>query len=138
MLLTMEGAIEAFFSRAGVVKTTLLQHVWAFNTALRPLIFSRSESVFSVARIEEHGFEHTTISDNLSAKGKDLRLGSQILISVTTTLCFMFLQFPRFFLFRVVRSEIGIRSLFADDLAQCWSIGGGETWRAEVDRRNHH
>ncbi|CAN1777171.1 CBS domain-containing protein CBSX3, mitochondrial [Linum perenne] len=113
----MEGAIEAFFSRAGVVETTLLQHVWALNPALRPLIFSRSESVSSVARFEEHGFEHTTISDVLSAKGKD---------------------FPHFFLFRVVRSEIGIRSLFADDLAQCWSIGGGETWRAEVDRRNHH
>ncbi|CAN1797826.1 hypothetical protein LINPERHAP1_LOCUS21437 [Linum perenne] len=27
MLLTMQGAIGAFFSRAGVVKTTLFQHV---------------------------------------------------------------------------------------------------------------
>ncbi|CAN1290489.1 CBS domain-containing protein CBSX3, mitochondrial [Linum perenne] len=89
MLLTMQGAIGAFYSRARVVKTTLLQHVRVLNPALRPLIFSRSESVSSAARIEEHGFEHTTISDVLSAKGKDLRLGSQILISVTTTLCFM-------------------------------------------------
>ncbi|CAN1773502.1 CBS domain-containing protein CBSX3, mitochondrial [Linum perenne] len=83
MLLTMQGAIGAFYSRARVVKTTLLQHVRVLNPALRPLIFSRSESVSSAARIEEHGFEHTTISDVLSAKGKDLRLGSQILISMT-------------------------------------------------------
>ncbi|CAN1192110.1 hypothetical protein LINPERHAP2_LOCUS41390, partial [Linum perenne] len=62
------------------------------NPALRPLVFSISESVSSAARIEEHGFEHTTISDVLLAK---------------------------------------------DDSAQCWSIGGGETWRAEVERRNH-
>ncbi|CAN1839594.1 CBS domain-containing protein CBSX3, mitochondrial, partial [Linum perenne] len=67
---TMQGAIGAFFSKAGVVKTTLLQHVRVLNPALRPLVFSRSESVSSAARIEEHGFEHTTISDVLSAKGK--------------------------------------------------------------------
>ncbi|CAN1296413.1 CBS domain-containing protein CBSX3, mitochondrial [Linum perenne] len=66
----MQGAIGAFFSRAGVVKTTLLQHVRVLNPALRPLVFSRSESVSSAARIEEHGFEHTTISDVLSGKGK--------------------------------------------------------------------
>ncbi|CAN0870749.1 CBS domain-containing protein CBSX3, mitochondrial [Linum grandiflorum] len=67
----MQGAIGAFFSKAGVLKTGLLQHVRVLNPALRPLVFSRSESsVSSAARIEEHGFEHTTISDVLSAKGK--------------------------------------------------------------------
>ncbi|CAN1290490.1 CBS domain-containing protein CBSX3, mitochondrial [Linum perenne] len=81
MLLTMQGAIGAFYSRARVVKTTLLQHVRVLNPALRPLIFSRSESVSSAARIEEHGFEHTTISDVLSAK--DLRLGFDLYLQMT-------------------------------------------------------
>ncbi|CAI0560549.1 unnamed protein product [Linum tenue] len=65
----MQGAVQAFFSRAGVVKSSLLQHVRVLNPALRPLVFSRSESVSS-ARIEEHGFEHTTIADVLTSKGK--------------------------------------------------------------------
>ncbi|CAN0859914.1 CBS domain-containing protein CBSX3, mitochondrial [Linum grandiflorum] len=41
------------------------------NPALRPLVFSRSESV-SPARIEEHGFENTTIADVSTSKGKDV------------------------------------------------------------------
>ncbi|CAL1411914.1 unnamed protein product [Linum trigynum] len=65
----MQGAVQGFFSRAGVVKSSLLQHVRVLNPALRPLVFSRSESVSS-ARIEEHGFEHTTIADVLTSKGK--------------------------------------------------------------------
>ncbi|CAN1243354.1 hypothetical protein LINPERPRIM_LOCUS5652, partial [Linum perenne] len=59
------GAIGAFFSRAGVVKTTLFQQVRVLNPALRPLIVSISEPVSSAARIEEHGFEHSKGSPTL-------------------------------------------------------------------------
>ncbi|CAN0876876.1 CBS domain-containing protein CBSX3, mitochondrial [Linum grandiflorum] len=66
----MQGAVQGFFSRAGLLtKTSLLHHVRVLNPALRPLVFSRSESV-SPARIEEHGFENTTIADVLTSKGK--------------------------------------------------------------------
>jgi hypothetical protein len=27
---------------------------------------------------------------------------------------------------------------FADDTSQCWSLGGSETWRAEINCRNHN
>ncbi|CAN1352318.1 hypothetical protein LINPERPRIM_LOCUS42753 [Linum perenne] len=87
MLLTMQGAIEAFFSRAGVVKTTLFQHVRVPNPALRPLIVSRAESVSSAARIEKHGFEHTTISDVLSAKAIINGLPSTELSNEDKALC---------------------------------------------------
>ncbi|RWV90052.1 hypothetical protein GW17_00047771 [Ensete ventricosum] len=39
------------------------------NPAMLPTVFSRFESVSS-ARLEEHGFESTTIRDILKAKGK--------------------------------------------------------------------
>ncbi|XP_047956419.1 CBS domain-containing protein CBSX3, mitochondrial-like [Salvia hispanica] len=65
----MQGGIKAIFSNGGVLKNAVLQHVRVVPPAMRALIFSRHEST-SAARIEEHGFESTKISDVLTAKGK--------------------------------------------------------------------
>lgn len=65
----MQGVIKSFLSRGIFIKTAVLQRVCLVNPVLRPLVFSRNESVSS-ARIEEQGFESTTISDILKAKGK--------------------------------------------------------------------
>ncbi|KAJ6808723.1 CBS domain-containing protein CBSX3, mitochondrial [Iris pallida] len=65
----MQGAIQAIRSRGNVLRHAVLQHVRVLNPIMRPAIFSRSESVSS-ARLEEHGFESTTISDILKLKGK--------------------------------------------------------------------
>lgn len=56
-------------SHGGVLKNAVLQHIRLVNPVARPLLFPRYESVAS-ARMEEHGFESTTISDILKAKGK--------------------------------------------------------------------
>jgi len=64
----MQGGIRAFVSQCSIVKNALLQHVRLSNS-FRPLILARHEST-SAARIEEHGFESTTISDVMTAKGK--------------------------------------------------------------------
>ncbi|KVH94176.1 Cystathionine beta-synthase, core [Cynara cardunculus var. scolymus] len=48
-------------SPISIVKNAVLQHVRLVNPLVRPL--TRLEST-SAARIEEHGFESTTISDN--------------------------------------------------------------------------
>ncbi|KAJ8768689.1 hypothetical protein K2173_023593 [Erythroxylum novogranatense] len=65
----MQRAINEFLSHGNVVKGAVLRHVRIGNPVLRPFIFSRFESVSS-ARMEEHGFESTTIADILKAKGK--------------------------------------------------------------------
>ncbi|CAN1186565.1 hypothetical protein LINPERHAP2_LOCUS38182 [Linum perenne] len=83
MLLTMQDAIGAFFSRARVVKTTLLQHVRVLNPALRPLVFSRSESVSSTARIEEHGSFCVLAVSSFLFVYNDLRLGFDLCLQMT-------------------------------------------------------
>jgi hypothetical protein len=65
----MQGALQSFLSHGSVVKNAVLQHFRLVNPLMRPVFFSRFESVTS-ARIEEHGFESTTIADVLKAKGK--------------------------------------------------------------------
>lgn len=65
----MQGAMQAIRSRGNVLRHAVLQHVRVLNPLMRPTIFSRSESVSS-ARLEEHGFESTTISDIMKSKGK--------------------------------------------------------------------
>jgi len=65
----MQGAIRGFLSQGNVVKSAVLQRMRVLNPVLQPIIFSRFESVSS-ARIEEHGFESTTIADVLKTKGK--------------------------------------------------------------------
>lgn len=57
-------------SHGGVLKSAVLQHIRLVNPVVRPLLFPRYESVAS-ARMEEHGFESTTIADILKAKGKN-------------------------------------------------------------------
>ncbi|XVF75022.1 hypothetical protein PTKIN_Ptkin13bG0155700 [Pterospermum kingtungense] len=68
----MQGAVQAFLSHGNTVKNAVLQRFRVVNPVLRPVMFSRFESSSSVssARMEEHGFESTTISDILKAKGK--------------------------------------------------------------------
>ncbi|KAI3678613.1 hypothetical protein L6452_37912 [Arctium lappa] len=63
----MQGGLRAFISHGSIVKNAVLQHVRLVNPLVRPL--TRYEST-SAARIEEHGFESTTISDVLKGKGK--------------------------------------------------------------------
>ncbi|XP_010251493.1 PREDICTED: CBS domain-containing protein CBSX3, mitochondrial-like [Nelumbo nucifera] len=65
----MQGAIQAIRSRGSFLKNAVLQHIRVVDPVMRPLVFSRFESV-SPARLEENGFETTTISDILKAKGK--------------------------------------------------------------------
>ncbi|XP_011004535.1 PREDICTED: CBS domain-containing protein CBSX3, mitochondrial-like [Populus euphratica] len=65
----MLGALRTFLTHGNVVKDSLLQHLRVSSPVLRPIVFSRFESVSS-APIEEHGFESTTIADILKEKGK--------------------------------------------------------------------
>lgn len=65
----MQGGIQAIFSHGNVLKNAVLRHVSLVPPAMRPLMLTRHESA-SAARMEEHGFESTTISDILKGKGK--------------------------------------------------------------------
>lgn len=65
----MQGGIQALFSHGNVLKNAVLRHVHLAPPAIRPLMLTRHESA-SAARMEEHGFESTTISDILKGKGK--------------------------------------------------------------------
>ncbi|KAK6121654.1 hypothetical protein DH2020_044607 [Rehmannia glutinosa] len=65
----MQGGIRAIFSNGNVLKNAVLRHVRVVSPAMRPLMLTRHEST-SAARVEEHGFKSTTISDVLTAKGK--------------------------------------------------------------------
>ncbi|XP_019178779.1 PREDICTED: CBS domain-containing protein CBSX3, mitochondrial-like [Ipomoea nil] len=65
----MQRGFQALFSQGNVLKAAVLRHVRLGNPAMRPLMFACHEST-SAARIEEHGFESTTISDVLKSKGK--------------------------------------------------------------------
>ncbi|GAB4830298.1 CBS domain-containing protein cbsx3, mitochondrial [Ancistrocladus abbreviatus] len=65
----MQGAVQAFRFHGNSIRNAVLRHVRLGNPVMRPVIFSRFESV-STARMEEHGFENTTIADILKGKGK--------------------------------------------------------------------
>lgn len=66
----MQGGIQAILSHSNVIKSAVLRHLRVAPPAARSLMFARHESTTPAARMEEHGFESTTISDVLSAKGK--------------------------------------------------------------------
>lgn len=62
--------MQAIFSHSNGIKSAVLRHMRVVvPPATRSLVFARHEST-PAARMEEHGFESTTISDVLSAKGK--------------------------------------------------------------------
>jgi len=65
----MQGGLRSFLSNGNVIKNAVLQRVRMVNPLLQPVAFSRFESA-TPSRIEEHGFESTTISDILQGKGK--------------------------------------------------------------------
>nr|GLL30869.1 CBS domain-containing protein CBSX3, mitochondrial-like [Ipomoea trifida] len=65
----MQRGFQTLFSQGNVLKAAVLRHVRLGNPAMRPLMFACREST-SAARIEEHGFESTTISDVLKSKGE--------------------------------------------------------------------
>lgn len=65
----MQAAIQSLRLHSNVLKRAVLQHVSVMKPAMLPTVFSRFESG-SPARLEEHGFESTTILDILTAKGK--------------------------------------------------------------------
>nr|DAD25065.1 TPA_asm: hypothetical protein HUJ06_026529 [Nelumbo nucifera] len=65
----MQGAIQAIRSHGNFLRNAVLQHIRVVDPVMRPAICSRFESVSS-ARLEENGFETTTISDVLKTKGK--------------------------------------------------------------------
>jgi len=65
----MQGGIHAVLSHGNVLKNAVLRHVRVLSPATRSVMFTRHEST-SAAKIEEHGFESTTISDVLETKGK--------------------------------------------------------------------
>lgn len=66
----MQGGIKACLLHGNTVKNAVLQHIRVATPLIRPLMFSRFETTSSAPRIEEHGFESTTISDVMKAKGK--------------------------------------------------------------------
>ncbi|KAL8525906.1 hypothetical protein ACS0TY_015218 [Phlomoides rotata] len=63
---TMQGGIRSILSHGNVLKNGVLRHM----RVARPAMLTRYESTSAAARIEEHGFESTTVSDVLKAKGK--------------------------------------------------------------------
>ncbi|XP_047159137.1 CBS domain-containing protein CBSX3, mitochondrial-like isoform X1 [Vigna umbellata] len=65
----MQGGLRTFLSNGNVIKNAVLQRVRMVNPLLQPIASSRFESV-TPARIEEHGFESTTIADIMKDKGK--------------------------------------------------------------------
>ncbi|XP_050287650.1 CBS domain-containing protein CBSX3, mitochondrial [Quercus robur] len=65
----MQGALRSFLSNGNIVKNAVLQHIRPMTPLMQPVMFSRFESV-TASRMEEQGFESTTISDVLKAKGK--------------------------------------------------------------------
>ncbi|OVA13481.1 CBS domain [Macleaya cordata] len=65
----MQGAIQAIRSHGNIFKSAIVQRIRLVDPITRPALFSRFESLSS-ARLEEHGFESTTILDILKAKGK--------------------------------------------------------------------
>ncbi|CAL0334778.1 unnamed protein product [Lupinus luteus] len=68
----MQGGLRVFLSQGNVFKNAVLQRIRMANPSLlQPAAFSRCESTAApAARIEEHGFESTTIADILKGKGK--------------------------------------------------------------------
>ncbi|KAF8398114.1 hypothetical protein HHK36_017039 [Tetracentron sinense] len=65
----MQGTIQAVRSHGNILKQAVLQRIRLVDPIMRPCLFSRFQSVTS-ARLEEHGFESTTIADILKSKGK--------------------------------------------------------------------
>lgn len=66
----MQAVVRSLVSGGNVVKASVLQHLRVINPAIQPSVFcSRSEST-QPARMEETGFESTTISDVMKSKGK--------------------------------------------------------------------
>ncbi|KAL4342849.1 hypothetical protein AHAS_Ahas11G0019500 [Arachis hypogaea] len=67
----MQGGFRSILSHGNVVKSAILQRMRMVNSPqLQPLVLKRFESSAAPARMEEHGFESTTISDILKVKGK--------------------------------------------------------------------
>ncbi|XP_015088309.1 CBS domain-containing protein CBSX3, mitochondrial isoform X2 [Solanum pennellii] len=64
----MQGGLKQILSHGSVLKSAVLRHV-QLGSGWRQLMFVRQETT-STARIEEHGFESTKISDILKGKGK--------------------------------------------------------------------
>ena len=62
----MQGAFRALLSNGN---NAVLQHVRLGSQFLRPIVSVRFESA-TPGRIDEHGFERTTISDVLKEKGE--------------------------------------------------------------------
>ncbi|KAK8519760.1 hypothetical protein V6N12_003735 [Hibiscus sabdariffa] len=67
LLSRMQRAVQAFSVHGNTVKNAVLHHIRVAGPVMRPVMFSRS---VTSASMEEHGFESTTISDVLKAKGK--------------------------------------------------------------------
>ncbi|KAG0480187.1 hypothetical protein HPP92_011045 [Vanilla planifolia] len=65
----MQGIFQAICSHGNLLKYSVLKHVRIIGPVARPTSFSRFESVVA-NRLEEHGFESTTIADVLNVKGK--------------------------------------------------------------------
>lgn len=67
----MQRAVRSLLSNGNVVVKSAVLDRFRVGTPmmLKPMVFSRFESASS-ARMEEHGFESTQISDVLKAKGK--------------------------------------------------------------------
>ena len=143
----MQGGLRSFLSRGSIIKNAVLHQVRMVNPLLQPVVFSRFESA-APARMEEHGFENTTITDILNAKGKGAD-GSWLWCTTDDTVCEAVRSVCVSDLIAVVIAIIWLEFadklmwltsivFIPDDPAQCWSIGGCETWGAEVNCWNYN
>ncbi|XP_073054681.1 CBS domain-containing protein CBSX3, mitochondrial-like [Primulina eburnea] len=66
----MLRALRAMFFDESILKAASRRHTCLLASSMQPHMLARHEST-SAARIEEHGFESTTISDILTAKGEN-------------------------------------------------------------------
>ncbi|KAL0909467.1 hypothetical protein M5K25_020340 [Dendrobium thyrsiflorum] len=65
----MQRIFQAICLHGNVLKYSILKHARVIAPAARTVLFSRSESI-GASKLEEHGFESTTIADVLNSKGK--------------------------------------------------------------------
>ncbi|MED6187320.1 hypothetical protein PIB30_075314 [Stylosanthes scabra] len=67
----MQGGFRGILSHGKVVKSAILQKICTVNSPqLHSVVFTRFKFSAAPSRMEEHGFESTTISNILEAKGK--------------------------------------------------------------------
>lgn len=115
-------------SHGSVLKSAVLRHV-RLGSGWRQLMFVRQETTLT-ARIEEHGFESTKISDILKGKGKGAD-GSWLWCTTDDTVYDAVKSVSYIYTIYLFAFYAIIRNSFfvcTDDTAQCRSLGCCQIW----------